>query len=444
MNRAGQPDLRPEDADLEKASMRKVMFRIVPVLMIAYFLAYLDRINIGFAALQMNRDLGLTPTAFGWAAGIFFVAYIACEVPSNILMEKLGARFWIARIMVTWGLITAATAFVVGPNSLMIARFLLGAAEAGFFPGVLLYITYWCPAAHRAKVISTFSVSIPLSGFIGSPLSGAILGMDGLWGLHGWQWLFIIEGLPASIVGLFVFYWLPNKPSDAKWLTAAERDWLERTLRKEEAANPAPAIHSVWSTLKDPTVLTLGLISAGSLATGYGLAFWLPQMIKAFGLTNLQTGLVNAIPFGIAAIGMVIWGRHSDRRNERVWHTIIPLLCSAIGLSACLYFNTLWPVLFALCVALLGGYGVKGPFWALVSNWISPSSKAAAIAAVNSIASLSGFVGPFMIGYIKDKTGSYALGTLPMIALALLGATLVLILNARRKARPRVVAAPAE
>jgi ACS family tartrate transporter-like MFS transporter len=445
VNRTADADLHLTDAGLEKSTMRKVMLRIVPVLMVSYFLAYLDRINIGFAALQMNKDLGLTSTAFGWAAGIFFIAYIVCEIPSNILMEKFCARFWIARIMVTWGLITAATAFVVGPNSLMIARFLLGAAEAGFFPGVILYVTYWCPAAHRAKVISTFSISIPLSGFFGSPISGAILGLDQWLGLHGWQWLFILEGLPASLVGLFVFFWLPNKPADAKWLTAVERNWLERTLRAEDARNPARAHQSLWRSLADPTVLLLGLISMGSLATGYGLAYWLPQMIKAFGLSDFKTGLVNAIPFGIAAIGMLVWAWHSDLRKERVWHTAIPLLTAAIGLAACLYLNTLWPVLIALCFALLGGYGVKGPFWALVSDWISPANKAAAIATVNSIASLSGFVGPFMIGYIKDKTGSYAMGTLPMILLALIGAAAVFITNARRSSRKLVaISTPAE
>ena len=428
----------PDKEKIAAAIFRKISLRIIPVLFICYILAYLDRVNIGFAKLGMKQEDWFSDAVFATGSGIFFVGYFLFEVPGNILMHRVGARIWMTRIMISWGVMSALCATASSAHLFYLLRFLLGVAEAGFFPGVILYVTYWCPAAHRAKVISTFSISIPLSGFFGSPISGAILGLDQWLGLHGWQWLFILEGLPASLVGLFVFFWLPNKPADAKWLTAAERNWLERTLRAEDARNPARAHQSLWRSLTDPTVLLLGLISMGSLATGYGLAFWLPQMIKAFGLSDFKTGLVNAIPFGIAAIGMLVWAWHSDLRKERVWHTAIPLLTAATGLAACLYLDTLWPVLIALCFALLGGYGVKGPFWALVSDWISPANKAAAIATVNSIASLSGFVGPFMIGYIKDKTGSYAMGTVPMILLALIGAAAVFITNARRSSRKLV------
>jgi MFS transporter, ACS family, tartrate transporter len=407
--------------------------RIVPFLMISYFLAYLDRINIGFTALEMNQNIGISSTVYGWAAGIFFLAYVAFEIPSNLIMERVGARLWIARIMISWGLVTAATAFVVGPTSLLAARFLLGFAEAGFFPGAILYLTYWCPAAYRAKIIASFSISVPLSGFLGSPVSGAVLGLDGLLGLHGWQWLFIIEGLPAVLVGFLVLVYLPSRPENAKWLSSAERGWLLTKLSTENSQNGTNAHPNLWRTLSDPRVLALGLVSAGSLGTGYGLAYWQPQMVKAFGLTNFQTGLVNAVPFGIAAIGMLLWARHSDRAGERVWHTTIPLLAAAIGLGACLYLSSLTLVIVALCVALLGGFGVKGPFWALVSDWISPANRAAAIAAINSIANISGFVAPFLLGFIKDRTGSFALGLLPMIGLALFGATMIFGMSRRRK-----------
>ncbi|MBB4368365.1 MFS family permease [Bradyrhizobium sp. cir1] len=422
-------DHQERDTAIEKAAMRKIIWRIVPILTLSYFLAYLDRINIGFAALEMNKSLGLSSTVYGWAAGVFFIAYIIFEIPSNLILERVGTRVWIARILMTWGLIAAGAAFVVGPASLVIVRFLLGFAEAGFFPGVLLYLTYWCPAAYRAKVIAAFSVSVPLAGFVGSPLSGALLGMDGYLGLHGWQWLFIVEGLPATFLGLFVLVYLPSKPDSASWLSRDEKRWLQRKLAAEELSNAGGSHGSVWRTLANPRVLALGLASAGSLATGYGLAFWQPQMVKSFGLTNFQTGLVNAVPFAVAAVGMFVWARRSDGRRERVWHTVVPLLVSAVALASCIYLHQLSLVVVALCFALLGGYGVKGPFWALVSEWTSPSEKAAAIAMINSLANISGFVAPFLLGFIKDQTGSFVLGLIPMIVLACIGAATILILK---------------
>ena len=355
-------------------------------------------------------------------------------MPSNLFLERLGARIWIARILITWGVIGAGTAFVVGSTSLIVMRFLLGLAEAGFFPGAILYVTYWCPATYRAKVIAAFSISVPLAGFVGSPLSGALLGLNGWLGLHGWQWLFIVEGLPAAILGLIVLLYLPSKPESATWLSPTEKGWLLRTLSDEQLRNRATSHASVWRILSDPRVLGLGLVSAGSLATGYGLAFWQPQMVKSFGLSNFQTGLLNSVPFGIAAIGMLVWARRSDRAQERVWHTVVPLMVSAAALASFIFLNSLTLVVVALCLALLGGYGVKGPFWALVSEWISPADRAAAIAAINSLANVSGFVAPFLLGVIKDQTGSFALGLVPMVALALVGAAMVLIMDHRSRA----------
>jgi MFS family permease len=418
-----------EIAGLERATMRKVMLRIVPLLFVSYFIAYLDRINIGFAALGMNHDLGLTSVDYGWAAGLFFLTYVVFEIPSNLMLERVGARLWIARIMISWGLVTACTAFVVGPWSLYGARMLLGLAEAGFFPGALLYLTYWCPAAYRAKVISLFSISVPLAGFFGSAISGVMLGLDGWLGLRGWQWLFILQGLPTVCLGIVVLIWLPSKPSHAKWLNAAELNWLQTRLAAEAQLHGSSSHQSVWRTIVDPRVLLLGLVSACSLATGYGLAFWQPQMIKSFGLSDLQTGFVTAVPFGIAAVGMVLWSRHSDRQMERVWHTMLSLLTAALGLALAATASSLPLAVLGLSLSLLGGYGVKGPFWALVSEWTNPKTAAAALGTINSIANISGFVAPLVIGMVKQSTGSIALGLAPMCAMSLLGAAIVWLMS---------------
>jgi ACS family tartrate transporter-like MFS transporter len=418
---------------LERSTMRKVMLRIVPILFLSYFIAYLDRINIGFAALGMNHDLGLSSVDYGWAAGLFFLTYVVFEIPSNLVLERVGARIWIARIMISWGAVTACTAFVVGPWSLYGARMLLGLAEAGFFPGALLYLTYWCPAGYRAKVISLFSISVPLAGFFGSAISGALLGLDGWLGLRGWQWLFVLEGLPTVGLGVFVLVWLPNKPAHAKWLTAAERDWLQAKLAAEAQLHGASGHQSVWRTIVNPSVLLLGLVSACSLATGYGIAFWQPQMIKAFGLSDLQTGFVTAVPFGIAAVGMVLWSLHSDKHMERVWHTTLSLLTAALGLALAATATSLPLAVLGLSLSLLGGYGVKGPFWALVSDWTNPKTAAAALGTINSIANISGFVAPMVIGMVKQSTGSIALGLAPMCAMSVFGAAIVWLMNLGRR-----------
>jgi ACS family tartrate transporter-like MFS transporter len=432
-----------DDAALERSAIRRISLRIVPFLMICYFVAFIDRVNLGFAGHDLSQDLHLSPTVFGFGAGLFFLAYFVFEVPSNLLLERFGARRWIARIMVTWGLVAAAMALMKGEWSFYLLRVLLGIAEAGFFPGVILYLTYWFPREHRAKVVGYFMVAIPVSTFLGSPVSGAILdGLAGVGGLRGWQWLFIIEAVPAILLGLAVLVWLPDRPRDAAWLPEAERDWLERRLVQERQSFSRGPRQSVWQIMADRRVLVLGLVYAGSTATNYGLSFWQPQLIKGFGMSNTMAGVFNAIPFLIGSVAMILWGRRSDTKSERVWHTAIALFVSAIGLAACLFVSgSLALTLVALSTALVGCYALKGPFWALSTEWLAAGAAAAGIAQINALGNLAGFVGPFLLGWIKEMTGSYALGMLPMIALAVLGGIAVL---ANGKSAEAVVPHPAE
>ena len=418
------------EAALERSAMRRVTWRLVPFLIACYFVAFLDRVNVGFAALQMNKDLGFSATVYGWGAGIFFLGYFLFEVPSNIALERVGARKWIARIMVTWGVVSAGMALVTGPWSFMGLRFLLGAMEAGFFPGIILYLTYWFPSEHRAKVVGIFMVAIPISSLLGSPVSGAILGMHGVLGLRGWQWLFILEAVPSVLLGLAVLAWLPDRPAAARWLPQEERDWLNRRLEAERKRMATAQKIPLWQVVSQRKVLLLALVYAGASASGYGLTFWQPQIIKSFGLTDLGTSLLNSVPFAFGCVAMIWWGRRSDQKRERLWHTAVPLFVCAAGLVACVAFaSSLLPTVLALCVTLLGVYAVKGPFWATATEMLPAATAAAGIAAINSIGNLAGFVGPFLIGAIKDATGSFTLGLLPLIAFAVVAGFVVLAMG---------------
>src|SRR4029077_16701227 len=333
---------RPGTDAVEVRTMRQVTLRIVPFLMVCYFISFLDRVNFGFAALQMVKDLHFSATVFGFGAGIFFVSYFLFEVPSNLLLEKFGARRWIARIMITWGVLAGAMALVTGPRSLYLVRFLLGAAEAGFFPGVILYLTYWFPAEYRARIIGWFTVAIPVSSFLGSPISAALLGTGGWLGLRGWRWMFILEGAPAVLLGSACLTVLSDRPADAKWLAADRRNWLVSKLDAEAGhARPIGRL-SVWQTLWNKQVLALSLVLAGSTAVSSGIQLWQPQIIKSYGVTNLQTGLLNSIPFALAAVIMVWWGARSDQSGERIWHASLPLMLTAFSLAAALLFDSLF------------------------------------------------------------------------------------------------------
>lgn len=420
---------------LEARTMRQVTWRLLPFLMICYFVSFVDRVNVGFAALQMVKDLHLSPKVFGFGGGIFFVSYFLFEVPSNLLLEKVGARLWIARIMITWGFLAAGTAFVVGPRSFYTMRLLLGAAEAGFFPGVILYLTYWFPREYRARIVGMFTVAIPVSSFLGSPISAALLGVDGWLGLRGWQWMFIMEGAPAVLLGLFCLFVLSDKPSSARWLGAEQKSWLIGKLQSEDSGMKRVGKIGLWKVLWNKYVLVLSVTLAGSTAVSSGLQIWQPQIIKSYGLTNMQTGLLNSVPFALASVIMVLWGRRSDRTGERVWHTALPLLVTAASLASALVFNSLPAIIIILCLAVIGIYAGKGPVWALSAEWLSAGTAAAGLAQMNAISNLAGFGTTYIVGSIKQATGSYPLAVLPLACLSGVGALAVLLIARDRSAR---------
>ena len=417
---------------LENRTMRQVAWRILPFLMLCYFVSFVDRVNVGFAALQMVKDLHMSAKVFGFGGGIFFVSYFLFEVPSNLLLEKLGARIWIARIMITWGFLAAGTAFVVGPKSFYAMRLLLGTAEAGFFPGVILYLTYWFPSEYRARIVGMFTVAIPVSSFLGSPISAALLGIDGWLGLRGWQWMFIIEGVPAIFLGLFCLFILSDKPAGAHWLDGDQKAWLGGRIGAEARATKRVGHSSLWNVLWNKYVLVLSVTLAGSTAVSSGLQIWQPQIIKSYGLTNMQTGLLSSVPFALASVIMVWWGKRSDQTGERVWHTALPLVVTAVSLASALVFNSLPAIIVILCLAVIGIYAGKGPVWALSAEWLSAGTAAAGLAQMNAISNLAGFGTTYVVGYIKQATGSYPLAILPLAGLSAAGALAVLLISRDR------------
>jgi MFS transporter, ACS family, tartrate transporter len=413
--------------------MRQIAWRLLPFLMFCYFVSFVDRVNVGFAALQMVKDLHMSPKVFGFG-GVFFVSYFLFEVPSNLLLERVGARLWIARIMITWGFLAAGTAFVVGPRSFYAMRLLLGAAEAGFFPGIILYLTYWFPSEYRARIVGMFAVAIPVSSFLGSPISAALLGVDGRLGLRGWQWMFIMEGAPAILLGFFCLLLLSDKPAKAGWLDARQKAWLSEKLESESRRGTKRVGHmGLWKVLWNKYVLVLSVTLAGSTAVSSGLQIWQPQIIKSYGLTNMQTGLLNSIPFALASVIMVLWGRRSDQTGERVWHTAAPLFVTALSLASALVFNSLTAIILILCLAVIGIYAGKGPVWALSAEWLSTTTAAAGLAQMNAISNLAGFGTTYVVGSIKQATGSYPLAILPLACLSGVGALAMLLIARDRR-----------
>ena len=426
-----------QDKLLEAATMRRVSWRLMPFLLMAYLLCYIDRVNVGFASLQMNKAVGIDPKIYGLGAGIFFVGYFILEVPSNLALERFGARKWIARIMLTWGAVSAAFALIGGPISFLVLRFLLGAAEAGFFPGVILYLTYWYPAEYRAKIVGIFMVAIPVAGLIGSPVSGAILGMDGLLGLGGWQWIFILEAVPTILLGVAAFWCLTDRPEHATWLAPEQRAWLTAKLEGERRRTSKVAHISVWKVLANKYVLIMALVYAGAAGASTSLALWMPQLVKSFGLTNFNTGLVTAVPFGIAAVWMILWGRSSDRSGERVWHNALPLMWMVAALLATfLAGGNLWVTVALLTFIAAGTYASKGPFWALSSEWLGPAVAAAGLAQINALGNLSAFFFNYSIGWIKEETGSFPMALMPIAATATIGVVCLLVIG---RNQPRTV-----
>ncbi len=418
-------------SEVEARVVRKLRIRILPFVMLLYFVSFLDRVNVGFAAFSMNKAIGLTPSVFGFGGGVFFLGYVLFQVPSNLILLRVGARVWIARVVVAWGLVSVASAFVVGPVSFCALRFLLGLAESGFFPGTLLYLSLWFPARHRAVAIAAFMAAAPLSTAIGSPISGALMELPKLFGLMNWQWLYILEALPAIVLGLLTLVVLTDKPTDAKWLDAEERGWLASTLEREGAESRSRSGKTdlpggaVWAALRDPRVLALAFVYTGGSAGLYVLGLWSPLILAQFGYSALTIGWLNSAPSFLAVAAMIVWARHSDRTLERTWHVALPSFAACIGCVWAGDSASALGVILALALVNVGVNATKGPVWAMPSIFLTGASAAAGIAIINSMGNLGGFVGPLLVGWLKDRWGSYA-GGLYMVG-GLLGATGIVV-----------------
>jgi ACS family tartrate transporter-like MFS transporter len=429
--------------DQEQAKQRAIVKsarRLLPFLCLCYIVNFLDRVNVGFASLAMNEDLGFSPSVFGAGAGIFFAGYILFEMPSNLALHRFGARIWIARIMISWGLVATAMALVHNEGSFYALRLLLGIAEAGFFPGIILYLTYWFPARERARIVSLFMAAVPLATVFGGPLSGALLEMHGLLGLKGWQWLFIIEGLPAVVLGVVVLFFLDDRPDAARWLSEAERQALSATLAAEANVTREIGYAGLGQALTRPRVLTLGLLYFCIVVGLYGIGFWMPQVIQTFGLRPLEIGFLTVVPSLVAALGMVLWGARSDRTGERIWHISLPLMLGGAAFAWSAFTSPLGLTMVALTLATLGIYAAIGTFWSLPTAILTGAGAAAGIALVNSIGNLAGLVSPAIVGVIRQATDSFTAALLFLAGALLLGAVIALLFGQAQRAR--AVASP--
>ena len=416
------------DQVVERQIMRKLFLRLVPLLTILYIISYIDRVNVSFSALTMNKQIGLNAYTYGLGAGIFFIGYCVFEIPSNLMLVRVGARMWIARILFTWGLCACAMAWVQGPKSFLTMRFILGVAEAGFFPGVILYLTYWFPARYRARIISRFMLSIPISLAAGAPLSTWLLQLDGLWGFHGWQWLYLLEGLPAVLLPIAVLMLLPDNPSKASWLSENERLWLKRELERDrEKGSVAKPTASIAKVFTSPVMLALGFVYFADTGANLGLSMFLPQIITAQGFSTMQTGFLSSVPYITGCAGMLTIGYLSDRFKERKWHLIACLLTIAIGLGTAGFLGNSIGAIAAISFATIGIMGAKGPFWPIPSAYLTGAGAAAGIAFINSLGNLGGFAGPYMVGFAKRMTNSFSGGLYALAIMTFAGAIVTLI-----------------
>ena len=417
--------------------IKKIRRRLLPFLALCLIANYLDRVNIGFAALSMNKDLNLSPLTFGLGSGVFFLTYALFEVPSNIILERVGARLWIARILLSWGLVSALMAFAWNDTSFLVLRLLLGLAEAGFVPGVVLYLTYWMPYSYRAVAMSGFMLAIPVSSIIGAPISGLILNAtDGLYGLKSWQWLFLLEATPSLILGALAFIYLIDKPQNASWLTLQEKLWIENRLEAERASlQEEKSDHSFWRLMFNRHVALLSMIYFGVVLTLYGLVFWLPQIVHDLGYGTLGVSLLTALPYLIGSIAMIIWSKYVDHNEGHVRHAIYAALLSSLGLSACAFLSGSLPTIFALCLSAAGTFGMFPIFWTIATSQLTSKQAAGAIALINSFAALAGFLGPYLVGWIKDTTGAFHYA-LPLLALGPLISAILLFLMWRKQNTP--------
>ncbi|CAD6516259.1 MFS transporter [Paraburkholderia metrosideri] len=423
---------------LDDAPVRKAFFRLMPLLVLCYFVAYLDRANVGFAAVHMSHDIGLTASAFGFGAGLFFLTYFLLEVPSNLLLARYGARRWIARIMLTWGAMSGAMAFVTNETGFYTLRLLLGAAEAGFFPGITYFVTLWFPAAYRARIMAFFLCAAPISLSLGGPVSGALLGLDGFLGIAGWRWMFIIEAVPAMALSVVVLRYLTDRPSDAAWLAPDERIELSERLATDAQQSSQLAEQGIFQALFNPRILLFGVANFAIVVAAYGVSFFLPRIIKEFGLSDLQTGFLSAVPYALAAIGLVWWGKRSDARLERRYHTVIPIVFASVGLAAAALLTNPAARTIAFSCAAIGCWAAMPVFWSLCFGNIPTKNAAGAIAVINAIANLGGFTGPSIMGFFRDHTGDFEVGLLVLAGVNLVAAGIVVLVG-RKPTTPDIL-----
>lgn len=414
----------------EEKLINKLRWRIVPYIFLLYIIAMIDRVNIGFAALDMNKELGIDPSAFGMIAGIFFIAYFFFEVPSNVLMYKFGARLWIARILISWGVVTVLTAFVANVTHLTIARCLLGVAEAGFYPCMILYLTFWFPSRHLARTVSIFVCGMAVANIIAGPISTWIMDNVRWFDMAGWRWLFVLEGIPAIILGFITPFVMTNRPDDAKFLTTEEKNWLVNELQKEHQAKVGTVQISKWQAFREIRVWHLAVCDFCFVMGQYGLGLWMPQILRSLSqiLTNTQIGLISTLPYICGAVVMILVARHSDKTMERRYHIALPLVAALIGLVALTYTNNIWLSLFWICISTAGIYSFIGCFWTLPAGFLSEGTAAVGIGIINSIANLGGFFGPYAVGFFKTSTGSNDSGMYFLAFAALVALILVLAL----------------
>ncbi|WLI76455.1 MFS transporter [Kosakonia sp. H02] len=420
-----------QESETTQKTFNKIAWRLLPFLVLCYFAAFLDRVNVGFAALTMREDIGLSATAFGLGSGIFFISYFIFEVPSNLMLARVGARRWIARIMITWGLLSACTAFVWDAKSFLALRFLLGAAEAGFYPGILYYLTQWFPNKRRAQIVGFLLLSNPLATIIGGPVSGLILSTGAHSGLQGWQWLFVIEAVPAVILGIIVWLRLPEKVEDVKWLSDQEKQTARNVLNEDLTQRQHTSSVEVSRIFFHPLVLSLALIFLGISMTNATVNFWLPQLIKSAGFSFIATGFLSVIPYIAAVIALLWWGKRSDRRNERVFHTVVPLVLAIAGIALTAFSKGALLNVLGLTMASAGLFAVLPVFWTLPPQFMVGSAAAGGIAVINSIGNLGGFFGPTAMGYVKDLTGDFGMGLLVNIVMLTVSLITLLLFAAK-------------
>ena len=432
-------------SDDGEAIARKVIARLVPFVFLLYFVNQLDRVNVAFASLTMNKDLGLSPQMYGLGAGIFFIGYFLFETPSNLIMHRIGARFCMFRIMLAWGIVSAASAFTTGPKTFYAARFLLGLAEAGFVPGMFLYLSYWVPNKHIGRATALLMLAAPLTTVVAGPLSGALLELDGLLGLHGWQWMFIIEGLPAVVLAFVTLRILPNRPAEASWLTEAEKQSLSRALEDQQQATASLGGHTLLHGLASPIVLLLSLIYVFMVVGLYGIAFWLPQIVRGFGFSPLQIGFIVAVPYSLGALACVTWTRRSDRTGERRWHYALPCFLASAGLLGSAVLGSQWWALVPVSLAVVGIYAALPVFWCIPGRYLGGVAAATGMAVINSVGNLGGFAGPYLVGWVRGGASDFTTALVALSAGPFLAGLLVLCLrveaeNEARQIKPWQVA----